>query len=541
MSRQLSNGAKKEMGKMFEWIRSFGEMYALSRIHRALDVVSDDVKKAQKLARAYIGEGNHDFFATCVDGRNMPTVMFTKPPHVGGVLRAPAGALTGFMEGQKSQSVFIDDDSFVVKQIQKLLIERAGETIFYGLDSHLGCAARGLIHSTEGGKQLDAGLRSDVKSKLMTARGIIQLREKLVSNGVQAAEVIPVFFSYDPHSGGVVSGLEMYVDDPQVSEEGYTDSILDTLAIEGKIIRTIDLLEDPEILQQLNAVIQPSSSNFEERFAQSMLANWKAVTSLYDGGAGVIFEKILKLLVQAYTKGEWIISDHDNIQLHQISKRAIKQKAKFLLKNLLTRYSIAGASHKWPYGNHKEDMVVITDGGYAPFEKINAFAVFSRDLNALLPNTKLTIDLIRGFRKSGGIVDPVVESKLSAEEFWSAPVLITNKAVFRQASDKACEVMENVDLASVFSNINWDDTSVLSWKKSDIADLLLKVHQVTPVSLPMTDSLGYVDVLFELFDRMRIMMKDKYFRHMILNGNIVILNLIVDADRKPIVIVPFVI
>ena len=67
----------------------------------------------------------------------------------------------------------------------------------------------------------------------------------------------------------------------------------------------------------------------------------------------------------------------------------------------MTRYSIAGAKEKWPYDTHQEEMAVITDGGYAPFSALDAFAVFSRDLNALLMNTKLTIDLIRGSRRSG--------------------------------------------------------------------------------------------------------------------------------------------
>jgi hypothetical protein len=66
---------------------------------RASDLDMPEVIKAQQLAWRFIGAGNHDFFVTCVDGRNMPLIMFSKPPHVGGVLIAPAGAVTGFMEG----------------------------------------------------------------------------------------------------------------------------------------------------------------------------------------------------------------------------------------------------------------------------------------------------------------------------------------------------------------------------------------------------------------------------------------------------------
>ena len=42
----------------------------------------------------------------------------------------------------------------------------------------------------------------------------------------------------------------------------------------------------------------------------------------------------------------------------------------------------------------------------------------SRDLNALLPNTKLTIDLIRNFRRAGKVKDPVKESPLKGERIF---------------------------------------------------------------------------------------------------------------------------
>jgi hypothetical protein len=74
------------------------------------------------------------------------------------------------------------------------LLEKAGDTIHYGLDSHFGCAARYQIHAPEGGYQEDGGVRSDIISKLMTARGILQLRREMKEKGEDVAEIIPTFF-----------------------------------------------------------------------------------------------------------------------------------------------------------------------------------------------------------------------------------------------------------------------------------------------------------------------------------------------------------
>lgn len=539
--RYDSEDDRKELSRFFHWTSQFATEYITSRTSRASDLATDNIQKAQILAREFIGSGNHDFFATCVDGRNMPTVMFSKPPHVGGVLRAPAGAVTGFMEGQQAGTVFIDKTSYVVQHIMRLLEERPGETIFYGLDSHVGCAARGLIHSTEGGKQSDQGLRSDVKSKLMTALGLRQLQEWMQDEGKVVAEIIPTFFSYDPHHGGVIMGLEMYVNDPRVVEHGYTEEILDTLSQEGKIVRSIDLFGDPEILSELKMVITASSADFRQKFDKSLLANWQAVTKLYKKGEGKTFKKIHKLLLNAYDLGGWKVGKGDNFPTREISQRTVKQKAKFLLKNLLTRYSIAGTAHKWPYDSHEEEMVVITDGGYAPFSHVNAFAVFSRDLNALLPNTKLTIDLIRNFRKTGNSKDPVPELNLSQEEFCSAPVLIVNKAVFRHIDEQDWQVLSQLQLLKVLRAIDWNDPDVLNWGKTEIEKMLARAAEGEKLSVELSVALDFAEVVFELFERLRLMMRDKYFRHMILYGNIVLLNLIVDADRRPRVVVPFVV
>lgn len=528
INRQDDEELKKRIQTNFTWLTKFVDLYYKSRTSRAEELMSKEVAQAQKLAISYIGERNHDFFVTCVDGRNMPTVMFSKPPHVGGVLRAPAGIVNGFMEGQQKDTVLIDYDSYVVKQIITLLREKAGDTIYYGLDSHLGCAARTQIHGTEGGQQMDGGVRADIMSKMMIANGIIQLREELSKKGERVAHIIPIFFSFDPSTGGVISGLELHVHDEEVAEKGFTSEVLDRLAHEGKIVRTIDFLHDEKMASLLQKKSIPHSADFRNNYPKSLLANWQATTTIYNEGKGQLFIALLEKMNRAYKKSK-------------MSESTIKQKAKFLLKNLVTRNSIAGTDEKWPYDSHQEEMVVITDGGYAPFSDLDAFAVFSFDLGGLLYNLKLTIDLLRTFRRTNKIQDPVKGSTLTQDNFSSAPVFIVNKSILRGFQPESWAALHDLQLDFLFSHIDWDNLEVLNWKKSDLHRYIFKAVAKTSVLIEFDDALRFIDGVYELFDRMRILMRDKHFRQMILHGNIVILHALVGRNRTPHYIVPFVV
>src|SRR3989338_3379907 len=423
---------RKTMQTQFSWLKKFSILHFQTRIQRAQELNSLEVIAAKKLAKQYIGDKNHDFFVTCVDGRNMPTIMFSKPPQIGGTLRTPAGVVNGFMEGQKRNTVYIDTDSYVVQQIMTLLHEKAGDTIYYGLDSHLGCAARAFIHSTEGGKQTDGGVRADIVNKMITAKGIVQLQKKLKDQWKQVAKIVPIFFSFDPSSGGVISGLELHVDNKEVANSGYTEEVLNKLASENKIVRTINLIKEKEVIKLLNEAIQSHSADFRNSYPQSLLRNWKATIKLYNQGSGKIFQLILSKLKHAYSNTT-------------ISDLTLKQKAKFLLKNLVTRYSIAGSDDAWPYASHQEELIVITDGGYAPFPALDAFAVFPRD-PFLLMNIKLTIDLIRTHRKLGKLKDPVKNSTFSRDDFFSSPVFISNKCILRNFHEKSWESIKKMNI-----------------------------------------------------------------------------------------------
>ena len=277
----------------------------------------------------------------------------------------------------------------------------------------------------------------------------------------------------------------------------------------------------------MNDAILPGTADFRNNYPRSLLLNWQATTKLYGEGKGEIFLIILGKLKYVYANSA-------------ISDLTLHQKAKFLLKNLVTRYSIAGSEDSWPYANHQEELIVITDGGYAPFPALDAFAVFPRD-PFLLTNTKLTIDLIRNFRKSGKLKDPIKTSTFTQDDFFSSPVFISNKSILRNFQEKSWSAIQRLGIDAKCSHIKWDDPKMLEWRKSDLQKYLYNAVKEKNVEIDFGDAIRFIDGMYELFDRMRQMMKDKNFRQMILHGNIVVFNTLVDHNRTPRYIVQFVV
>lgn len=537
VERTNNSSSRNRVIDNFLWLKYFAYDYFESRIARALDLDTIQIKEVQQMSKNFNDVNTQEIFATCVDGRTIPAIMFSKPPHVERVLRTPAGTVNGFMLGVSKNNVFINKNSFIVQEITSYLINKPKYRIFYNLDSHIGCAARNQIHETEGNNQIDSGLRSDVMNKIMTARGLLQLREHYKILNQKVAEIIPTFFSYDPRNGGVILGLEMHISRKEISQEGYTDNNINELAGNGLILKSLDLLNDDRILNELKKVLIPSTADFKRNYPDTLLTNWKAITKLYEDGNGKTYKIIYKKLKSIYTKSKWRVSDKYSINEKTISKEVLEHGSKFILRNLVTRFSIAGNKDYWPFSEHSEELIVITDGGYAPFSSLDAFAVFSKDLNSLVANTKLTIDLLRTFRRNGKIFNHIKDITLSLNEFVAVPILISNKAILKTSDKESFDVLSKLNLNKTFTNIDWDNPQVLAWKKSDIANLILDLVSTNYDKLKISVSLRFVDAVYELFNRMRLFMKDKQFRQMIIKGNIVIFNTIVDDNRMPRVII----
>jgi hypothetical protein len=530
-------GLAPDKEKQYRWAETFAQKFILVRGDRANDLNKPELTRARELAVNFIGQNNHHFVLDCMDGRNMPAVEMSHVPHVGGTARTPAGELMGIMPGING-NVRIQPDSYLVQSIETLLRAKKGGRIFYSEDSHKGCAARGLV-SQAAGTVYDSGLKDDVARKIEISRGLRMIRDEL-ARSEDVAEIYPQFYTYDPHDGSITMGLEMHVN--QVGKKGFTQESLERLNAKGKIVTTWDFLNNPEIKSALSETVK--EADFRSQYAETMLSNWQAITQLYDQGDGLVYQTIYQALEQAYKTSGWNVGEIEDIENQMISEIGLNNKAKLMLKNLVTRWSIAQDSHEWPFDEHPEQGVVFTEGGYGPFAEIDVFSLFSKqDNDLLMQDTLLALDLVRSFRKLGvetqgkkGIVDPL--GLLKGDNFVEAPIMIMNKSILRNIPDAHWEQLQQIDLSNLLQAINWNDFSLRNWDKHTIEDLL-KESNGNFGDLPVKIASSFVDGAYELFDRMRHMvLKDTRFSSMLVNGNIMLINLIVDTDRRARMLLP---
>ncbi len=519
---------------LIDWAQRFTERFLIVRSDRADDLQKAEIQQARKLSVDYIGRESHHFAVTCMDGRIPLAVPMSHVPHFGGVMRTAGGDFEGFKDGVKQDSIIIDESSHTAESIKSLLKSKNDETIHYSFDSHIGCKARGDSEVIAGSTATDAGLAVDIRRKINLARGIMKMRQKLKKNGHKVAIIYPQFFSFDPHDGTIIQGLEAHVD--MAGDEGFSVTTLDKLKKEEKIITTWQFLKDPNISTELSRTV--THADFRNRFSESMKDNWNALTILYDSGSGTVYKKILACLTDAYEKSGWTIGVKHDIDHKRIATVALENKAKIMLKNLVTRWSIAENKHEWPFDSHKEHGIVLTEGGYGPFRDIDMFSVYSK--GELLNHTYKAVEIVRVLRLAG-LKDPLGEFT-EPKQFVKAPVLIMNKAIVRGMSVHGWSVVETIDLTPALSTIDWDNQDVQTWRRNDIKNRIVQVFGQYPNALiHLTESTVFVDSVYELFDRLRQFMFDERFRPLILSGSVMMVNLIVDEDRRAKVILPYVI
>lgn len=526
-----SNKWKKYIG----WAQQYTETYIQSREHRSKDVNSKEIKLARELAIDFIGKKNHHFVVDCMDGRNLPAIMLSHVPHVGGVMRTQAGEMFSIQPPYRDgDTIKILPDSYKINSVRYILKKNKKHTIHYSLDSHLGCAARKEINPDS-----DGGLKADILRKMVIAKGLLQIRNELAERDPEIATLSPQFFSYDPTSGIIYMGLEAHVD----SETGFTPEVLGRLVDGGKIICTRTYLDDPTVQRVLSRVVK--QADFRFRYKQSMLSNWQSITELYDGGKGVFYVRILSDMTTAYKKSGWIVGDTDNISDHKISRDVLKNKARVMLKNLVTRWSIAQGDFvtAWPYTKHPEQGWVYTEGDYAPYETIDLFTIFSRvDPFILLKDSYLCEKLVRAFRRAGSIRDPL--NVLSQEDFVDAPIVVFNNAILRSFKTQEDWVaLEKIPLLEFFQSLDWDDVSsqgIYYWNRDVFRSKIRSVvnecnYKFTPEQLE-----EYYDSLYGIFDRFRLLSSDMAngFIELLQKGKVIIVSMLFDIERTPRILVP---
>lgn len=322
-------------------------------------------------------------------------------------------------------------------------------------------------------------------------------------------------------------GLKRYIDDVD-PETGFTPAIREQLAREGKIIDTWSILQEPEVIAELETHA-PHQANFRLKYAESVAQNWQALTDLYDGGNGTIYRMLMQKLHAIY--------DEDGMD-----EEVLDHKAKLLMKNIVTRWSIGRNQEKWKYDKHQERVIAITERAYGPFPgNIDHFLVSSFEGEGeVLENIRRASGLIRQFRREGGIPDDP-----------SDILLIDNQAVVKHlipnASSEKIEAewqkLQTVAL-DVFSHINWDSEEVMAYRPPDVramwyqavgAAQLTDGEDINPIA---TNNVN--NAIWEIFDRMRSIMRNSTFGNHLKDGKTIVLNSVMDQNGRARMIIPLI-
>lgn len=500
-----------------KFIADFFRRYLEERYRRSAEVNSPEVREAVAIASKLFPYPVYGVL--CIDGRVLPPLVAGLMAKFGGFMRLPGGDLQEFVRGRDGELALIRDSHFA--QLIDRTFEKHPVKIEL-LDSHLSCAAKGEEESAATGLvPKDGGLLADVERK----KEIASAMKNYVAKRHPGMRIIPVQFSFDPHNGFGYMGLETdYSIKKARRTEGFTHEVLAGLCEEGKIISTEKFSKLPEVRAafgqwtkafELDKKDRDGYSVFDwaRHYAKSALGFWKAVQAMAPQLLPVLLDEVLEIYPELAGKSEEC-------------RNEAKERAVLLLANAYSGY--LNNLTKYVYGEHDEACVVVTEKEHGPFPGIRTFSVFSGDLKNMPANTVFASRIVRKNRETGRITAPNYPAPSKHTDYIKAPVpVVVHAIVHDEVAPKAWEVLEKVD---------WTDMEEIRWRDMRSSDFFEYLVRKLP-NLPATVALG--------INRLREKMAFLYdpekasARHFI-DGNLVALPMVVDKNRCPHGIIPFI-
>lgn len=387
-------------------ISSHMERILISRTKRASEISTSDYLKVIDLLITPKENGgifnSPDIFGIdCIDGRVLPVFVAGIIAKFGGMIRIPAGDLTEIKK--KSGSTELTEGSNFAKRLNEAFKNRKTNKITQIFDSHLYCAAREKDENAHNRYPSDHGLYADVKRKKEMAGATVKYVEK--QNNKKT--VSPIQLSFDPRTGYIYMGLEtdksmkeaekhgnVFFDESHESiKRGENFNLLKEMATNGHILSTELLSKDPNIKIILDQVMQ-TDLDWENHYARTAINFWGNIkklqkTSLYT---------TLKIKLAA------VYADDIKNPNTSIGREEIEDRATIALANLFGTYCLTkGGTKPFPHEEHKEEIGVVSEGGYGPFPEIPSFAISIHDEENLPANAKLAYDIILSNRNKRNI------------------------------------------------------------------------------------------------------------------------------------------
>lgn len=282
----------------------------------------------------------------CMDGRVLTeTVYALSLP----AFRTPAADISDALPMTNGKLSLVEGD------FTRGIYERVHEygAVVIGLDSHSHCAAKGREKEAALGMPVsDGGLADDVRRKKLIAEAISAYAEKTYGSEGKS-KVLVIATSFDVHHGSLYMGLERdaVLADPRVVRDGFTDTVLEALARERKIVSTALLVEEGGMLAQVcrEAVRRVGSVNFESDYAGSMLRFWRSLSVVSKETLTSLRKEICRLYPDLSETSE------------EVRTRSILLLSNAMLVLLLND------GGRYRYGEHQETVAVITSRARGPY------------------------------------------------------------------------------------------------------------------------------------------------------------------------------
>lgn len=493
---------------------------------RASDLASEEVQEAEAIANNIFPLPIYGFL--CIDSRVTATTMYGLVA-AGRITRVPMGDVFEFEQSENEGLVLRENASF------DALLEQAfsqDDVITQNLDSHHECAAREREEKNDkGAEPNDHGLYQDVLRKRRISTAMIEH----VSENFPGKTVMPIQTSFDPHTGAMDMGLEL--DEPlrQAEERGgFDQELLGELRGSGEVINTRNIARDPQVRELfMNRIIPDLDWGSHDQYRNSQNLFWRNVADMKEEGLIEVVKEHVRRLYSDRTELE------------------IEQRSVMVAVNAYNRF-LLNYGKRYPYSEHKESCVVISEGGKGPFGKNSSFSV-SRASNELSGNILLAAGIVRDNREKGRIID-YTQSYGDTIQYRCAPVPAILEVVIRNDEQGDWEKADLIDWSDMPKN--WDQMNaaeffsylnvkgIVSEDVMNVVSLKEQWHDaeffryLRRLKIPVSPLALGMNILRE--DMIRVYSPQYRLHRFVIGGQIEVLPVVSDRHRKIKAIPPFI-
>lgn len=425
----------------YVFLRHFFKHFIKEHNERSDEVASTAYGKIRDLAYAQFPVKT--FWNYCIDGRVLGILAHGASANIGMSIRVPGGILREFVRDAEGKLKILPDSVFA-EYIKNTFSNFDVDTIAEVFDSHVGCAARYVEEKEKGRDPADFGLLADVSHKLQMAQATQGFVATLTDKDQRA---ITIQTSFDPHTGFLYMGLETSQAFGYARKHGnvYSDKNLDALVQQGKILSTEQLVTEEKILAELQK--HYFQLDWQNKYIKTAELFWQTISKMKITLLPILEKKLLTIYPYLSKK-------------NTATEQELKERAILLLTNMFSGYlnnvnkprskkvshkEIKETIHKYPYGDHTEEAVRISEGSYPPY-KTSMFSVFNSEDENLPSHVKLTTSLVRKNRLDGRVTDPT-HSFTTNQSFAEATVPVIIQEIVRDP----------------ISEENWHRFSAIDW------------------------------------------------------------------------------